>query len=69
MNSGIHFVAMIERVWRCNWRPKLSKLTDTFGGRARESLQMYWEIVIERVWRCTLRLCSSNFGDAIGDPD
>jgi hypothetical protein len=68
VNSEIHFEAMIERVWRCNWRPRLSQLRDALGGRDRVSLEMHWEAVInaslemhfeavmERDWRCTGRL-------------
>ena len=47
MNSEIHFEAVIERVWRCNWRPRLSELTDTLGGRDRASLEMHLESEIE----------------------
>jgi len=52
----MHIEAVIERVWRCNWRPKLSELRDALGGCDRASLEMRWEAVIERGWRCTLRL-------------
>ena len=27
------FQAVIERSWRCNWRPRLSELRDALGGR------------------------------------
>jgi len=38
---GMHFDAVIERVWRCNSRPRLSELRDTLQGRDRASLEMY----------------------------
>jgi len=43
----MHFEAVIERVWRCNWRPRLSELGDALGGRDRASLQMHLEAEIE----------------------
>jgi hypothetical protein len=46
-NSEIHSEAMIERVWRCNWRSRLSELGDAQGGSDRVSLEMYWEAEIE----------------------
>ena len=33
MNSGMHSEAVIERVSRCTWRPRLSELRDALGGR------------------------------------
>jgi len=51
----MHWEAVIDRVWRCNWRPRLSELRDELGGRDRASMEMHWEAVIERVWRCTMR--------------
>jgi len=47
VNSEMHFEAMIERVWRCNWRPRLSGLRDALGGRDQASLETHWEAVIE----------------------
>jgi len=47
VNSEMHFEAVIERVWRCNWRPRLSELRDTLGGRDRASLEMHLEAEIE----------------------
>ena len=64
MNSEIHWEAVVERVWRCTWRPRLSELRAALGGRDRSSLEMHWEAIIERVLRCTWRPCSSEFGDA-----
>jgi len=40
----LHLEAVIERVWRCIWRPRSS------------NSEMHLEAVIERVWRCTGRL-------------
>jgi len=39
VNSEIHSEAVIERVWRCTWRPRSSEL--------RESLEMHLEAEIE----------------------
>ena len=47
MNSAIHFESVIGQVWRCNWRPGLSKLRDALGGRDRGSLEMHLEADIE----------------------
>ena len=55
MNSEMHLEAVIERVWRCTWRPGLSELRDAFGGRDRVNSEVHLEAVIERVWRCTER--------------
>jgi len=52
VNSEMHSEAVIERVWRCTWRPRLSELRDALGGRDRRdqaSLEMHFEAVIERV--------------------
>jgi hypothetical protein len=37
----MHLEAGIERVWKCNWRPRLSELRDALGGRDRASLEEY----------------------------
>jgi len=67
VNSEIHSEAVIERVWRCIWRPRSSELRDALGGRDRSSLEMHWEAVIERVWRCTCsRQSSSEIGGVLG---
>ena len=58
MNSEMHSEAVMERVWRCTWGPRLSELRDALRGCHRVSLEMHLEAVIdviERVWRCTLR--------------
>jgi len=47
VNSEMHWEAVIERVWRCIWRPRLSELTDELGGRDRASLDMNLEAEIE----------------------
>ena len=47
MNSEMHFEAVIERVWRCYWRPKSSELRAARGGQDRASLQMHLEAEIE----------------------
>ena len=47
MNSEIHLKAVIEGVWRCNWRPTLSKLRDALGGGDRASSGRHLEAEIE----------------------
>jgi len=73
MNSEMHMVARIERVWRCTWRTWSCELE----GHNRASLKIHLEAVIEQVWKCTwrprsceLRRCtwrpwSIEFGDAL----
>jgi len=39
--------AVIEQVWRCNWRPTLSELRDSPGGRDQASWEMHLETVID----------------------
>jgi len=41
VNSEMHFEAVIERVWRCNWRSRLSELRDALGSCDRVSLEMH----------------------------
>jgi len=43
----MHFEAVIERVWRCTWRSRLSALRDALGGRDRASLEMHLEAEVE----------------------
>jgi hypothetical protein len=50
VNSEIHLEAVIDRVWRCTWRPVSSELRATPGGRARGSMEMHMEAVIKGVW-------------------
>jgi len=47
VNSEMHFEAVIERVCRCNWRPRSSALRAALGGRDRGSLEMHLEANIE----------------------
>jgi len=65
VNSEMHWEAVIERVWRCTWRPRLSELRDALGGRDRASLEMHFEAVIERGWRCNWRPRLSELRDAL----
>jgi len=58
MALEIHLEAVIERVWRWTWRPRLSELRDALGGRVGASLEMYLE---------TERL--SELSDALGGRD
>jgi len=46
VNSEIHSEAVVERIWRCNWRPRLSELRDALGGRDRASLDVHLEAEI-----------------------
>ena len=39
--------AVIERVWRGNWRPRLSELRDALGGQDRASLEMHFEAMFK----------------------
>jgi hypothetical protein len=41
----MHLEAGIERVWRCNWRPRLSELRDALGGHYEAGLEEYLEPV------------------------
>ena len=47
MNSGMHLEAVIEPVWRCNWRPRLSDLRDALGGHDQGSSEMHLQAVIK----------------------
>jgi hypothetical protein len=59
VNLEMHFEAVIERVWRCNWRLRLSELRDglggegssefgdALGGRDRGNLEMHWEAEVK----------------------
>jgi len=49
----MHLKAMIQCVWRCTWRLRLSELSDALGGRDRASLDMHLEAVIEWAQGCT----------------
>jgi len=65
----MHWEAVIERVWRCTWRPRWCELRDALGGRDRESLEMHWEAEMKWTQRCTWRPWSIEFGDALGGCD
>jgi len=65
----IYLRAMIELVWRCTWRPRLSKLRAALGGLDWASLKMHLEAEIEWTESCTRRLWSREFGDALGGRD
>jgi len=43
----MHFEAVIEQVWRCNWGPRLGELRDALGGHDQSSLDMHLEAEIE----------------------
>jgi hypothetical protein len=47
VNSEVHFEAIIELVWRCNTRSRLSQLRDALGGHDRVSLEMHLEAEVE----------------------
>jgi len=49
----MHFEALIERGWRCNWRPRLSQLRDALGGGKGGRFAMHLQAMIERDWRST----------------
>jgi hypothetical protein len=57
VNSEMHLEAVIERVWRCTWRPRSSEFGDAFGGHDHVTQ------------RCTGRPWSSEFGDALAGHD
>jgi len=61
--------AVMERVWGCTWRPKLSKLRDVIGGPDRPDLEMHFAALIKLTPPCTWRLKLPNFGAALGGQD
>ena len=78
MNSEMQLEALIERIWRCTWRPRLSEHGDGLGGHNRASLESTHRPGSSKLrealegdnrvsWRCTCRPLSSEFGDALGD--
>jgi len=69
VNSEMHWEAVIERVWRCTWRPRSSELRDALWGRDRASLEMQLETEIEWTLGCIWRPWSSELGDALGNRD
>jgi hypothetical protein len=46
VNAEMLFEAVRERVWRCNWRARLSELRDALGSRDKVNLEMHFEAVI-----------------------
>jgi len=66
---AIYLEAVIDRVWRCTWRPRSSELRDAQGGRDRPSLEMHLKTEIEWTHWCTWRPWSSEFGHAYGGRD
>ena len=50
----MHWEDVIERGWRCTWKPRLSDLRDALGGRDQSSLELDWEAEVERTQRYTL---------------
>ena len=65
----IYLEAVIELVWRCTWRPRLSELRDALGGHDWSSLEMHREAAIEWVWRCNWRSGLSELRDPLGGRD
>jgi hypothetical protein len=63
--SEKHYKAVIEPVWGCNWRSRLSELRDALGGQGSVNSEMHFEAVIEPVWRCTWRPRLSQLRDAL----
>ena len=47
MGLEMHSEAVIEQIWRCNWRPRFSELRDAQGGHYRASLDMHLDAKIE----------------------
>ena len=47
MNSEMHWEAVIERVWKFNWRLRLSELRNAQGGRDRVSWERHLQAIIE----------------------
>jgi len=54
VNWEMHWEAVIKRIWRCNWRQRLTELRDALGGRDRACLDMQLEAEIEWTQRCTV---------------
>ena len=47
MNLEMHLEAVIERVWRCTWRPGSSEPRDALGGQDGVNSEIHSEAVIE----------------------
>ena len=65
----MYLEALIERVKRCTWRPRLCELRDALGGKDRVNSEIHCEALIEQVWRCTWRPRLSELRDALGGRD
>jgi len=65
VRSEIHSEAMIERVWRCNWRSRSSDIRDALGSHDWPSLEIHLEAEVEWTQRYTLRPWSREFGNAL----
>jgi len=65
----MYLEAVIERVEKRTWRPRLSELWDALGGQIRVNSEMHLETEIEWTQRCTGRLRLSEFGDALAGYD
>jgi len=62
----LYLEATIDRIGRCNWRPRLSELWDALRCSDQTSLEMHLEAVIEQDWRCNWRPRLSEPRDALG---
>jgi hypothetical protein len=51
----MHLEAVIDRVWRCTWKPRSSEFGYALGVRDRASLEMHLEAMIKQDWRSTSR--------------
>jgi hypothetical protein len=69
VNTEMHWVAIIERVWRCNWCRILSVLRDELRSRERASMEMQLQTEMEGTQRYIGRPCSSKFEHAVGCGD
>jgi len=69
VNSEMHLEALIERVWRCPWRPTSSELRAAIAGHDRESMEMHFDTEIEQTQRCIFMPSSSKLRDALGGHD
>jgi hypothetical protein len=56
----MHADAGMVGVWRCNWRPRSSKLRDALHGHDRASLVMHLEAEIDCTERCTFEIMIEN---------
>jgi hypothetical protein len=55
VSSEMHLESVIERVWKCTWRPRSSELRDALSGWDGPSLEMNMNAIIERDWKSTSR--------------